>query len=68
MAEPLTLWQRLQLRILGYAYLKHEQRSGWKEPLPIFVVKCRKHGVYVDYPHGFRGYFVCPQCEKETKA
>jgi hypothetical protein len=67
MSKSLTLWQRLQLRILGYAYLRHEQREGWREPLPIFAVKCSKHGVYEDYPHGLRGYFVYPQCKKENK-
>jgi len=62
----LSLWQRLMLRIVGYAYLRHERREGWREPLPIFAVRCKEHGVYEDYPHGFRGYFRCPKCAEES--
>lgn len=61
----LTLTQRLKLLLLSRAYLMHLKRPGWRKPLPIYIVKCKRHGLYLDYPHGFRGYFVCPRCWEE---
>jgi len=31
---------------------------------PLYLLYCGRHGVYyIDYPHGFRGYFYeCPIC------
>jgi len=57
------LWKRLKLRLFGRTYIGHIKRPEWKAPLPIYLLKCKKHGIYyVDYPHGYRGYFTCPRC------
>jgi hypothetical protein len=61
----LSIWKRLSLRIRGYAFIGNYIRPGWKGALPHYVVVCHKHGLYVDYPHGFDGYFLCPKCWKE---
>ena len=61
----LSLWKRIQLKLFGYAFLRYEKRPGWKGYLPIYVVKCPKHGLYTDYPHGYTGYFTCPKCKLE---
>jgi len=41
-----------------------EKRKGWTGYLPIYIVRCKKHGLYRDYPHGFDGYFSCPRCRE----
>ena len=64
----LSLKQRISLRLLGYTYLKHEKRPGWNGELPIYLVRCPKHGVFEDYPHGFDGHFHCPKCVEEQYA
>jgi len=63
----LSLWQKIQLAVQGYAFHHWEKRPGWRDYLPIYVVKCKKHGLYFDYPHGFRQYFLCPECWKEWR-
>jgi len=50
-----------KLRLHGYTY--------WKKvgKLPFYIVHCRKHGYFTDYPHGFEGWnqgFGCPFCLK----
>jgi len=64
----LNLIQKLQLKILGHAYLFHATKNGWKGKLPFYIVKCKKHNIFfIDYPHGFppNQYFNCPLCLKE---
>jgi len=52
---------------MGHAFLRFERREGWKGSLPIYAVKCKKHGVYEDYPHGYGHYFQCPKCLEEAE-
>lgn len=65
---PFRQWLRLKLQ--GYVYIYHSAKQGWTRQLLFFIVKCRKHGYYLDYPHGFEGYnqgFDCPFCLNEMK-
>lgn len=66
----LKLTQRIRLKIWGYVFSHYEQREGWKAFLPMYIVKCSKHGLYHDYVHGFRGreHFTCPRCKEEMIA
>ena len=68
--KDIGAWKKLKLRIFGYVYLRQEKRTGWKGYLPIYLVVCRKHGYYEDYPHGYNQRFNCPKCleEKVKKA
>ena len=63
----LTLMQKIILKINGYVFLRHEKREGWSDYLPIYLVKCERHGYFEDYPHGHEGYFLCPHCLNEDK-
>ena len=61
----LSLWQRLVLRINGHVFLRYEKREGWKEYLPIYLVRCKTHGIlFEDYPQGYSNCFDCPGCMK----
>ena len=62
----LNLLQRLSLKLLGYAKIGERKYPGWRGYIPFYVVKCKKHGLYVDYPHGYRQYFNCPRCLVEN--
>jgi hypothetical protein len=64
----LSLRQKLALKLNGYVYLRHERRPGWTGSLPIYLVKCGRHGLFEDYKHGFRQYFMCPKCQEEMFA
>jgi hypothetical protein len=65
MDKSLSLWQKIVLHINGYVFLRYEKRRGWSGALPIFLVKCKKHGLFEDYPHGYKEYFICPVCLQE---
>ena len=45
-------------------YVEHRKYPGWKAFLPFYRRKCPVHGEYIDYPHGFRSYFLCPKCKE----
>lgn len=62
---PLGLWQRLQLWVCGSAFVCWERPEGYSGYVPLYVVKCRRHGLFVDFPHGFDGHFHCPDCLAE---
>jgi len=61
----LTLGQRVQLTIRGYAF-SHRQilREGAK-PTPFYIAKCRIHGHYMDYLHKFKAELRCPMCKED---
>lgn len=61
------LRQRLSLKILEHAVLFRRMKPGWRNPLPFYVVKCGRHGYYIDYPQGYKGYFRCPKCDEESE-
>ena len=63
----LPLLRRLQLRMLGYAYVGHRRRPGWRGSLPFYVFKCNVHGLVEDYPHGYSKRLDCPLCLREDE-
>jgi len=42
-----------------------EQREDWKMELPIYRFKCKKHGIQVDYEHGYNRALHCKACDNE---
>jgi len=62
---PLKAW--LKLVILGKTYLAHNTKPGWNGELPFYIAKCRQHGYFLDYPHGWSGYLHCPLCNSFKK-
>ncbi len=66
MVLPFTDWLRAQLGWPIYAC--HLKKPGWKTGHPFYVLKCWRHGYYLDYPAGLEGYnqgFSCPFCLNE---
>ena len=61
----LSLWQRFLFWLNGYVFLRWEKRPDWTDYQPIYLVKCKKHGNFLDYPHGHKNYFFCPKCRQE---
>jgi hypothetical protein len=63
----LSLWQKIQLRINGYVFLRWEKRKEWSDYHPIYLVRCKKHGLYETYPQGYEENILsCPKCLKGT--
>jgi hypothetical protein len=63
-------WIKLHLGVDGTSvYAFHARKEGWSGELPFYIVKCGRHGYFLDYLHGFSGYnegFNCPFCLEET--
>ena len=63
--HSLSLVKKIKFFLFGIVYLEHRQHTGWKEPIPFYLLRCKKHGVYEDRTHGFDETFLCPECLKE---
>ena len=50
------------LKMKGRVLLRHEKKEGWSRPLPIYAARCEEHGLYEDYPHGWKKELECPLC------
>ena len=65
----LSRWQKFLLKINGSVFIGHEHHRGWSEPNAIYVVRCRKHGLYSGTRHGWYDQPPqCPDCMKELMA
>lgn len=57
--------QKVKLRIFGHVFLGMEMRQGWSCFLPIYLVRCKKHGLFETHPRG-RGSLDCLKCREES--
>ena len=64
----ITHLQRLEIRLLGKAFLGYRARDGWRQPLPFYAFRCPVHGLVEDYPHGYAKRLDCPLCSREELA
>jgi hypothetical protein len=62
----LAFSQRLKLWLLGQVKVFTKAKEEWQGPLTFYIVKCKSHGYYLDYPRGYGGYFICPLCKEEN--
>jgi hypothetical protein len=57
-------WIKLNLEVDRKVYAFHARKEGWSGELPFYIVKCSDCKQYfLDYPHGFSDYFLCPLCD-----
>ena len=62
--DSLTLRQRIALKLTGKVYVGHYAEPGWSGKSPFYLLRCKKHGLYVTYPHGYDRDLPCPRCEE----
>jgi len=67
-APPLSRFQRLVLRVFGRVRIGWLRGPGWSAWLPAVAFVCERHGVVVDYEHGFTSRLECPLCILEELA
>lgn len=61
----LTLNQKIVLAIQGYIFYKYIKRTTDLDYLPVYIVRCPKHGDFLDHPQGYNEYFTCHKCLME---
>ena len=63
----LSVRQRFRLQIFGDIFLRWVRPKGYSGAVPVYLVRCSRHGLYLDTPHGHRKYFRCQDCLAEAK-
>jgi hypothetical protein len=65
---PLSLKQKLQLLVSDHVFLRYMKPAGWSDSVAVYVVKCRRHGLFLDCLHRInKDYFLCDSCLAEKK-
>ena len=62
----LSLAQKIRLRIFGHVSVGTRMKECWSKPHEYFAFNCPKHGLVVDYSHGYKERLDCPICIEET--
>ena len=57
--------QKFIIHAFGPLKIGRITMEGWKGSLPLYACSCEQHGYFSDYPHGYRNYFLCPECSRE---
>ncbi len=65
MTPELNLWQRLLVELGFYVQVGERRFPGWSGSLMFYAFKCPKHGLVVDYIHGYDDVPCCPKCVDE---
>jgi hypothetical protein len=63
----LSLNQKLVLAIKGAVFIKYMKPEDYQGFVPVYVVRCLKHGLYLDNPHGYTHRLDCDECLAEEK-
>jgi hypothetical protein len=62
-APKLNVIQRWRLRLEGSIFIGYRQPIGWLTGLvPIYIVRCSEHGLYIDTLHGWKELPICSLC------
>ena len=62
----LSVLQRLRIQVFGNLFLRWVKPEGYSGAIPVYIIKCSHHGLYLDTPHGNRKYFQCRNCLNEV--
>ena len=56
------LLQYLKLKMNLSVCIGKKSKVGWSGELPFYITSCGNHGYFVDYCHGWKKNFECPEC------
>ena len=60
-AVKLPLRARLSLAVRDFYPVLTLKADSWG-PLTFYIIKCSRHGLVVNYPHGYSQRLECPLC------
>ena len=58
----LTWRRRLFLLLDGRAHVENRGPPEFSASTPLYLTRCKTHGFYVDYLHGWAKTLLCPGC------
>ena len=65
-AERIPPIKRVLARLHPIPYIIDDKH--FLKPMVVYLAYCREHGIYfLDYPHGYSQYLLCPRCFEEWK-
>ena len=62
MHKKIGFLEKLKVSLQGHVYAGEEKREGWRQPAPIYIFKCSKHGYVKNNVKGFNKRLECPLC------
>lgn len=79
----LSFHQKRLMDIQGFVSVGEYFREGWKSPIKHYAFRCKRHGIVVDYAHGYWdilkntvlipldngviSQLICPKCLEEKR-
>jgi hypothetical protein len=63
----LNLKQKIVLALEGYVFIKYMKPVGYLDFTPVYVVRCKRHGLFLDIIRGFNLHFDCDECIKDRQ-
>lgn len=63
--SELSITQLLVLVVTGSIMIGKVRLEGWREKMPVYIIKCPKHGYQITYPQGYMSNLACPKCVSE---
>ena len=65
--KNLNFMQKIKIKLFGHALIQKYKMKDWKNPLPIYVFNCHRHGLQLTYPMGWNNRLICPHCLTNRK-
>jgi hypothetical protein len=61
----LSIRNKVELKLFGRSKLgKHALNQSWRGAAEFYAFKCERHGIVVNYLHGYEQVLKCPICLK----
>ena len=68
-ALKIGFWKWIKLKTSGVVELMSYRNPSWKNSLVFHIVRCKRHGYFIDHVHGYSESvygmsegFTCPKC------
>jgi hypothetical protein len=58
----LNLIQKSLLHIFGKVHVGEYKKENWPSAMSFYAFNCKKHGVQISYPNGWKKTLRCPVC------
>ncbi len=58
----LNLLEKILLHLFGKVYVGTFKKENWRSAMSFYAFTCKKHGVQVSYPNGWKKTLKCHTC------
>ncbi|MDD1775817.1 MAG: hypothetical protein LUP94_00515 [Candidatus Methanomethylicus sp.] len=54
--------QYMKLKLNQSICIGKRKKAGWSGEAQFYISTCERHGYFLDYQHGWKNHFQCPEC------